>query len=85
MGVPVVATAFAASGLSLRHDAHLLLADSEDQFARAVLELLGDEVLRVRLSRAGADRVHEVYSWAVVARALIDAYKFASENQTIAG
>lgn len=85
MGVPVVATSFAASGLSLRHDKHLLLADSEDEFARAILELLGDQALRVRLSRAGADRVHEVYSWAVVAKALIEAYEFASRNQAIAG
>ncbi|MDP3091159.1 MAG: glycosyltransferase family 4 protein [Nitrospira sp.] len=85
MGVPVVATSFAASGLSLRHNEHLLLADSEDEFARAILELLGDQALRVRLSRAGADRVHEVYSWAVVAKALIEAYEFASRNQAIAG
>jgi glycosyltransferase involved in cell wall biosynthesis len=81
MGVPVVATSFAASGLSLGHDKHLLLADTDEQFAEYTLHLLRDLSLRCRLSSAGAERVNQVYSWTVVGQALLDAYDIASKGR----
>jgi glycosyltransferase involved in cell wall biosynthesis len=81
MGVPVVATSFAASGLSLGHDKHLLLADTEEQFAEYTLHLLSDLSLRSRLASAGAERVNQVYSWTVVGQTLMDAYDIAYKNR----
>jgi glycosyltransferase involved in cell wall biosynthesis len=81
MGVPVVATSFAASGLSLGHDEHLLLADTEEQFAEYALHLLSDLSLRSRLASAGAERVNQVYSWTVVGQTLMDAYDIAYKNR----
>jgi len=77
MGVPVVATSFGASGLSLGHDTHLLLADTDEQFTEQTLHLLSDLSLRSRLASAGAKRVNEVYSWTVVGQTLMDAYDIA--------
>jgi len=81
MGVPVVATSFAVSGLSLEHDKHLLLADTEEQFAKYTLHLLSDLSLRSRLASVGAERVNQVYSWTVVGRILMDAYDIAYKSR----
>jgi len=77
MGVPVVSTPFAASGLSLEHERHLLLGDTDEQFTDATLRLLRYPSLRAELARAGADRVDRLYSWTVVGRTLLDAYDMA--------
>jgi len=81
MGVPVVATSFAASGLSLEHEKHLLLADTEEQFAEHTLRLLHDLSLRFRLASAGAPRVNQMYSWTIVGQALMDAYDMAYRSR----
>lgn len=75
MGVPVVATPFAASGLSLDHGKHLLLANTESQFAESILHLLASKSLRMELSSNGATLVDRMYSWTVVADALMGAYR----------
>lgn len=77
MGVPVVSTSFAASGLSLEDNRHLLLADRPESFADRTLRLLADRSLRERLAAAGAEQVDQLYSWSVVGRSLLDAYEFA--------
>jgi polysaccharide biosynthesis protein PslH len=81
MGVPVVATSFAASGLSLEHDKQLLLADTEEQFVEYTLHLISDLSLRSRLASAGTERVNQVYSWTVVGQALTDAYDIAYKSR----
>lgn len=81
MGVPVVSTPFAASGLLLENGKHLLLADSDEQFANATLRLLQSPGLRAALSAAGAERVDRLYSWAVVGRTLLDGYEMAMGNR----
>lgn len=80
MGVPVVATKFAASGLSLEHDKHLLLADTEEQFANHIRRLLDDASLRLRLANEGAKRVNQIYSWTVVGQTLLETYDLARHN-----
>ncbi len=82
MGVPVVATPFAASGLSLEHGRHLLLADTPEKFVDETLRLLRSPSLRAELSGAGTACVDRAYSWSVVGRALLDAYEIALHNRT---
>ncbi|MEO7860653.1 MAG: glycosyltransferase family 4 protein [Nitrospirales bacterium] len=77
MGVPVVATSFAASGLSLEHGKHLFLTDTEQQFADYIQELLATPALRLKLASAGSKRVDELYSWTVVGQTLMDVYELA--------
>jgi len=80
MGVPVVATPFAASGLSLEHGKHLLLADTEQKFAEHIRRLLTIPSLRSELASAGSKRVDQLYSWTLVGQTLMDAYDFACHN-----
>jgi sugar transferase (PEP-CTERM/EpsH1 system associated) len=66
-GLPVVTTTKGCEGIHVRHKEHLLIADSADTFASAVLAVLEDD--RRRQSIAGNARrlVEERYSWEKIA------------------
>jgi glycosyltransferase involved in cell wall biosynthesis len=63
---PVVATTKGAEGLEVQHGDHLLIADTPEAFAEAVLRLLGDSALRQQLAGNGYQLVAERYDWAAV-------------------
>jgi glycosyltransferase involved in cell wall biosynthesis len=63
---PVVATTKGAEGLDVQHGDHLLIADTPESFAQAVLRLLGDPALRQKLADNGYQLVRERYDWAAV-------------------
>jgi glycosyltransferase involved in cell wall biosynthesis len=63
-GLPVVATTVGAEGLGLVDGEHLLIADSAEEFAAAVREVISDQGLRQRLSASGRDLVLAEYGWA---------------------
>src|SRR5262249_51624534 len=48
VGTPVVTTRKGAEGLDVEHGENILIADSPDAFAKAVLRVLDDFVLRAR-------------------------------------
>jgi glycosyltransferase involved in cell wall biosynthesis len=65
-GLPVVSTAIGAEGLSCRHGEDILIADSSEEFASAVLRVLTERGLRERLSRGGRSTVERRYDWRLV-------------------
>jgi glycosyltransferase involved in cell wall biosynthesis len=77
MGMPIVGTTFAASGLSLNHGEHLLLADNSVDFIKRVIQLLSNPVLRQNLSTGGRGIVNSTYAWEVIGKSLDRAYAFA--------
>ena len=83
MGMPVVSTTFAASGLLLHHERHLLLADTSDSFARAILLLLETRSLRQSLSAEGRQVVASIYSWEVIGHNLSHAYALARTQEVM--
>jgi len=52
----------------VRHGTYHLLADTPDQFAQSVVQLLQDVASRRKLGRAARELVESKYSWASVAR-----------------
>lgn len=62
---PVVATSKGAEGLDVEHDEHLLIADTPEAFAEAVVRLLKEPGLRKRLADNAYQLVAEKYDWAV--------------------
>ncbi len=74
MGMPVVSTTFAASGLSLSHGKHVFLADTAADFVSAILQLLRSQGMRADLSSAGREFVSSTYSWEVIGKQLSEAY-----------
>jgi glycosyltransferase involved in cell wall biosynthesis len=69
-GCPVVTTALGNDGLGATPGRHLLVADTPEDFAAAVVRLLRDPALRRRLGDAGREFVVERFAPAVSAAAL---------------
>ena len=63
MANPVVSTTLGAQGLELNHDEHLLLADTPEAFADAMLRYVNDPDLRLKQGAAGRARILEIYTW----------------------
>lgn len=66
LGTPVVATSKAAEGLNVNAGEHLLIGDTETEFASCVLRLLRDDELRGRLARNARQLVEETYEWSQI-------------------
>ena len=67
LGRAVVSTRIGAEGLAVEDGKHLLLADTEEDFAHAVSRLLEDEAARARLAAAARALVVERYDWETIA------------------
>jgi glycosyltransferase involved in cell wall biosynthesis len=63
---PVIATTKGAEGIDAHHDQHLLLADTPQAFAEAVVSVLQSHDLRQRLADNAYQLVQEKYDWAAV-------------------
>lgn len=67
MQKPVVATQLSCDGIDVINGQHVLIAESSEDIAHAVLRLMKDGELRQRLARAGRELVEERYTWRIVA------------------
>ncbi|HEX9015432.1 MAG TPA: glycosyltransferase, partial [Chloroflexota bacterium] len=73
-GVPVVSTAMGAEGTGLRAGEHFLEANRPGAFARAVVDLIDDDVLRNRICVAGREAVVRLFDWSRIAPRLLETY-----------
>jgi glycosyltransferase involved in cell wall biosynthesis len=86
MGKAIVTTAIGAEGLPVRHGEHLIVADSPEDFAKAVVRLLRDSDERRRLEQAAREFVERNCSWERAAAAFRDAcYAVASTSPVSRG
>lgn len=69
---PVVATSKGAEGLAVQHDKHLLIADTPEAFAEAVIRLLKEPALHQRLADNAYQLICEKYDWAVAMPHFLD-------------
>ena len=74
MGKPVVSTSIGCEGLAAVDGQNILIRDDPEQFARAIVDVLQDPALRVRLSEHGRRTAEELYSWDIIGRAMIQTY-----------
>lgn len=61
-GTPVVTTSIGNEGISATPGEHLMVADTADEFAEKVIDILKDQELRSRLALAGRDFVRRNFS-----------------------
>lgn len=73
-GVPVVGTRVAGDGLLSERPIGFLLADDEAAFAAAVLQLLNDDHVALKLGRQGQGYVRSTHSWESAAHQFEDLY-----------
>ena len=64
MGVPVVTSSVAAGGVDAVAGEHLLVADTPEEIATAILRIVGNPGERARLADAGRARVLSHHDWA---------------------
>lgn len=62
----VVTTSIGCEGINVQDNKHLLIRDNPQDFAQAVIELLRNEDLRLRLGENGRKLVEEKYDWNIV-------------------
>jgi len=74
MGKAVVATSIGCEGLHAVDGENILVRDTPEAFAEAVVAVLRDERLRARLEQNARRTATETYSWTVVGRRLRAAY-----------
>jgi len=80
---PVVTTSKGAEGLDVEHGKHILIADSPEDFANCVIQLLQNPELRARLAENAYQLVSEFYDWETVMPhflQLIEDTAFASKS-----
>ncbi len=63
MGVPVVTSTVAAGGVDAQSEAHFLVADTPEAYARAILRILDSPAERQRLALAGRERMLSNHAW----------------------
>jgi glycosyltransferase involved in cell wall biosynthesis len=62
-GVPIVSTSIGAEGIDVRDGDDILIADTPDAFAQAVVRVLKDPTLGERLRNNGRRSVERRYNW----------------------
>ncbi|MDT5123037.1 MAG: polysaccharide biosynthesis protein PslH [Acidobacteriota bacterium] len=67
MEKPVISTTIGAEGLPVRDGAELLLADTPEAFAEAIVRVLTDEEFARELARRAAETVRAEFGWDKVA------------------
>ncbi|MCY7344764.1 MAG: glycosyltransferase [Pyrinomonadaceae bacterium] len=67
MELPIVSTKIGAEGLPLRDGAEILLRDTPDKFAEAVVKLLKDKSFAGKIGEQAAQTVREKFGWQKVA------------------
>jgi glycosyltransferase involved in cell wall biosynthesis len=78
LGTPVVATSKGAEGLDVRHGEHILIADTPERYASAVIQLLQDAALRKRLAENAYQVVQADYDWNAVRPRFLDVVERAA-------
>jgi sugar transferase (PEP-CTERM/EpsH1 system associated) len=62
-GVPVVASRVSAGGVDAVAGEHFAVASTSDEYAQAILRILGDPAERKRLAGAGRERMLSHHAW----------------------
>lgn len=68
LGKPVVSTSVGAEGIPVTPNRHLLIADTAQAFAQAVITLSESPSLRLELAQAGRGFVEANFSWTQLAK-----------------
>ena len=75
MGKAVISTSIGAEGIDVTDGRDIYLADTAEEFAQKIIELLNDEDKRRRIGKEGLKLVKEKYQWEHVAEQIEEEYK----------
>ncbi len=78
---PVVCTSKAVSALEFISDKEIVVKDSPEEFANAVLDLLGNVELSKKIGKAGREYVEKYHDWANISVRLENIYQQLIESR----
>jgi glycosyltransferase involved in cell wall biosynthesis len=79
-GKAIVSTTKGAEGIDCRHRQDIILADRPEEFAEAVVMLLGDPSQRRTLGATAFSNVKRKYSWDAVGSQFVECYRAAASR-----
>lgn len=74
MGKAIVSHSIGAEGIELTHGKDVLIADSSEDIAAAIISLFGDSQRRQELEQMARLKAEEQYDWRVIAPTLLKTY-----------
>jgi glycosyltransferase involved in cell wall biosynthesis len=74
-GVPVVSTVVGAEGLQINHRENILISESNQGLAKAIISLMNEPDLRVQIVFGGRQLVAARYDWSRLGSTLFDYYR----------
>lgn len=75
MQKPVISTSIGCEGIEVLDGKHLLVRDTPEQFAEAVIKLFREQNLRQRLISQGYKLVKQKYDWRVIGSSIEQAFE----------
>lgn len=81
-GIPVVSTTLGAEGLKIEPGENILIADTNEQLADAIISLVEDESLRQHLKLGGRALISKRYDWSRLGASLFETYEKLLTAQT---
>jgi sugar transferase (PEP-CTERM/EpsH1 system associated) len=81
MGKAIVSTSIGAEGIKCVHGQDIMLADTPQDFADRIVELLDDEAKRGELGKNARNRAVSTYSWKLIAPILERTYQDAVKGR----
>jgi len=78
-GLPIVTTTLGCEGIAVESGLHLLIADTPDEFAQAILYLLSNPSLAAEMGDNGRKLVQATYDYRVVCQKIDDIYRTVIE------
>jgi glycosyltransferase involved in cell wall biosynthesis len=74
-GLPIISTTIGAEGIDIESGKDMLIADTAEAFAQAVIQVLKDPGLAQRLGETGRQTVETKYNWQTVYMAWDEVYQ----------
>jgi glycosyltransferase involved in cell wall biosynthesis len=74
-GLPVVSTALGVEGIAAVQGRDLLIANTAETFAEAVIQVLNDPAFAARLGAAGRRLIEQIYDYRLACRPLEEVYR----------
>ncbi len=74
-GLPLVTTTLGCEGIAVEHERHVLIADTPEAFAAAVVRVLRDRAFADELGRAGRALIENTYDYRAACRPLDELYQ----------
>lgn len=79
MGKALVSTTVGVEGIKVVDRQHVLIADTPEEFASAIIALQHDSELRIQLGNAARELVCNTYRWEIIGNSLLQVYEKVTE------